>query len=153
MHSRAIRKHFVAHWFGCGLFPVAPGTVGSLGAIPLHLLLLRFGAWTHGLVVLGVTLLGFWASQAASRATANEDPSEVVVDEVAGMLIAGWFTRGHSYVALLAAFALFRLLDIKKPGIIDKAQHVGPPGVSIMLDDILAGLGAGLGAWLIGFYC
>jgi phosphatidylglycerophosphatase A len=102
--------------------------------------------------VIGLSLVGFWAAQAASRAARNDDPSEVVIDEVAGMLIAGWFTRNHGYVPLIAAFALFRLLDIVKPGIIDKAQHVGPPGVSIMLDDILAGLGAGLGAWLIGLY-
>jgi phosphatidylglycerophosphatase A len=99
---------------------------------------------------LGITLLGVVASQAASRAVGDEDPSAVVIDEVAGMLIAGWFVRNEGVLALGIAFGLFRLLDILKPGIIDRVQHLGPPGVSIMMDDILAGFGAGLGAWLIG---
>lgn len=151
MPLSSIRNHWLAHWFGCGLSPKAPGTVGSLGALPVHWLLLHVGAIPHAVAVLAITLLGFVASQAASRAVGDEDPSAVVIDEVAGMLIAGWFVRSDGVLALGVAFGLFRLLDILKPGIIDRAQHIGPPGVSIMLDDILAGLGAGLGAWLIGF--
>lgn len=126
--------------------------MGSLGALPVHWLLLHLGPLPHALLVLGLTAIGFVASQAASRDTADEDPSAVVVDEVAGMLIAGWFVREKGWLTLVVAFGLFRLLDIIKPGIIDKAQHWGPPGVSIMMDDILAGLGAGLGAWLVGYY-
>jgi phosphatidylglycerophosphatase A len=151
MAHPAIRRHLLAHWFGCGLFPKAPGTVGTLGAIPLHLLLVRLGPITHASLVVLLTAVGFIASQAAAKATGDEDPSAVVIDEVAGMLIAGWFVRNEGWLPLLAAFVLFRILDITKPGIIDKAQHVGPPGVSIMLDDILAGFGAGLGAWFVGF--
>lgn len=151
MPLASIRKHWLAHWFGCGLSPKAPGTVGSLGALPVHWLLLKVGPIPHAIVVLGLTLVGFVAAEAASRAAGDEDPSAVVIDEVAGMLIAGWFVRNYGLIPLVVAFGLFRLLDITKPGIIDKAQHVGPPGVSIMLDDILAGFGAGFGAWLIGF--
>lgn len=151
MAHPAIRKHVLAHWFGCGLSPKAPGTVGTLGAIPLHLLFLQLGAVPHALAVVLLTGTGFIAAQAAAKATGDEDPSAVVIDEVAGMLIAGWFVRNEGWLPLVAAFVLFRLLDITKPGMIDKAQHVGPPGVSIMLDDILAGLGAGVGAWLAGF--
>jgi phosphatidylglycerophosphatase A len=114
--------------------------------------LLHVGPLPHALAVLALTAVGFVAAQAASRATGDDDPSAVVVDEVAGMLIAGWFVRNHGWLAFAVAFALFRLLDIVKPGVIDRAQHWGPPGVSIMMDDILAGLGAGLGAWLVGYY-
>jgi phosphatidylglycerophosphatase A len=144
MPNHPIRSHFLAHWFGCGLSPIAPGTVGSLGAIPLHLLLVRVGWLQHGLAVLALTALGFLVSQRAAMATGDEDPSAVVIDEVAGTLIACWFVRDHGFLAIALGFALFRLFDITKPWLIDKAQHVGPPGVSIMLDDILAGLVAGV---------
>jgi phosphatidylglycerophosphatase A len=97
-------------------------------------------------------MIGIIAAEAASKATGDEDPSAVVVDEVVGMLIAGFFARDHGWVALVIAFGLFRLLDITKPGIIDKAQRVGPPGIAILLDDVLAGFGAGFGVWLAGRY-
>lgn len=152
MASPTLRKHLLAHWFGCGLSPKAPGTVGTLGALPIHWLCLKLSIFPHALVVVALTMLGFVAAGAASKDWQDEDPSAVVIDEVAGMLIAGWFVRGQSWVALASAFALFRLLDITKPGLIDKAQHVGPPGVSIMLDDVLAGLGAGILAHLVGLW-
>lgn len=152
MVSTKLRNHWLAHWFGCGLLPKAPGTFGTLGAIPLHLLLVRLNPIVHAGLVVALTLVGIGAAQAASRAAEDEDPSAVVIDEVAGMLIAGWFVRNEGFIPLIAAFALFRLLDIAKPGVIDKAQHLGPPGVSIMLDDVLAGFGAGLGAWAVGWF-
>jgi phosphatidylglycerophosphatase A len=145
-----MRGHVLAHWFGCGLVPKAPGTVGSLGAIPLHLLLLRVGPIPHALAVLALTAVGFVASQRAAVAAGDEDPSSVVIDEVAGTLIACWFVRDHGWWAIALAFALFCLFDIWKPWLIDRAQHVGPPGVSIMLDDILAGLVAGAISFFVG---
>jgi len=151
MQPNAIRKHILAHWFGCGLVPRAPGTVGTLGAIPVHWLLTKVSIFPHALVVLSITLVGFVVAQLAAKAVGDEDPGAVVIDEVAGMLIAGWFVRDRGWPLLAVAFVLFRLLDITKPGIIDRAQRVGPPGVSIMLDDILAGLGAGMLSWLCGF--
>jgi phosphatidylglycerophosphatase A len=144
MPKNPIRHHWLAHWFGCGLVPKAPGTLGSLGAIPVHLLLARLDAIPHAVIVAGLTGLGFIVSQRAATAAKDADPSAVVIDEVAGTLIACWFIRNHGWLAIAVAFGLFRLLDITKPGFIDRAQRVGPPGVSIMLDDILAGLGAGL---------
>lgn len=152
MQRNPIRGHVLAHWFGCGLVPKAPGTVGSLGAIPLHLLLLRVGPIPHALAVLALTAVGFAASQRAAVAAGDEDPSSVVIDEVAGTLIACWFVRDHGWLAIGLAFALFRLFDIWKPWLIDRAQHVGPPGVSIMLDDILAGLVAGVLSLFAGLW-
>lgn len=133
--------------------PIAPGTFGSLGALPLHYLLSRLGAAPHALVVLALAAAGFLISQRAADAAGDQDPQGVVFDEVVGTLIACWFVRGHGWLAVFIAFALFRLFDITKPGPIDRVQHVGPPGVSIMLDDILAGLVAGgvsfvLARWL-----
>lgn len=152
MAQHPLRNHWIAHWFGCGLVPMAPGTMGSIGAIPLHLALVRLDPIVHAILVLLLTGLGFIASQRAAVAAADEDPSSVVIDEVAGTLIAAWFVRDRGWLALLLAFALFRLLDIKKPWLIDRAQHVGPPGVSIMLDDILAGLVAGVLSFFAAFW-
>lgn len=153
MQRSALRGHWLAHWFGCGLIPVAPGTFGSLGAIPVHYLLSQLTALPHALALLALTAAGFVVCQRAAQASGDEDPQWVVIDEVIGTLIACWFVRGHGWLAVGLAFALFRLFDITKPGPIDRAQHLGPPGLSILLDDILAGLAAGalsfVAAWWI----
>lgn len=140
---------WIARWFGCGLFPYGPGTIGALGAIPLQLGLMRLPVALHATAVLAITLLGVWASGKAVEALGTDDPQQVVVDEVAGTLIAMFFVRGHSAWALVAAFVAFRLLDIYKPGPIDSVQRIRPEGLAIMADDVLAGLGAGLIALLV----
>ena len=70
----------VGTWFGCGQSPKAPGTVGSLGAVPLHLLLIRLPLAYHCGAIVLITLLGTWASQRISDALGQEDPQRVVVD-------------------------------------------------------------------------
>lgn len=140
---------WIARWFGCGLFPYGPGTIGALGAIPLQLVCMRLSLGAHLLVVVLVTLVGIWASDCAVKLLHTDDPQQVVVDEVAGTLIAMAFVRGHSPWALVAAFIAFRLLDIFKPGPIDSIQRIRPEGLAIMADDILAGLGAGALALLV----
>ena len=140
---------WIARWFGCGLFPYGPGTMGALGAIPLQVLCMRLPFWAHLSVVVFVCVLGIWASDCAVKVLRTDDPQQVVVDEVAGTLIAMAFVRGHSIWALVAAFVAFRVLDIWKPGPIDTVQRVRPEGLAIMADDILAGLGAGLIAMLV----
>lgn len=132
--------------------PVAPGTFGSLGALPLHYLLNKSGPLQHALAVLALAIIGMIASQRAAKAVGDGDPGGVVIDEVVGTLIACWFIRGWGWPAVAVAFALFRLLDITKPGLIDRVQHVGPPGVSIMLDDILAGLVAGVLSFFLAYW-
>jgi len=139
------RAAFVlATWFGCGLSRVAPGTVGSLGALPLHFLLLRAAPGAHGLALLAITAVGVWAAHRVSVVLSEEDPQRVVIDEVAGVLIALAFVRGSGLPAEVAAFALFRLLDITKPGVIHRVEHAKPAGLGIMADDLVAGLAAGV---------
>jgi phosphatidylglycerophosphatase A len=140
---------WIARWFGCGLFPYGPGTIGALGAIPLHIVFARLSWGAHVLAVTLLTLIGVWASECAVKILGTDDPQQVVVDEVAGTLIAMAFVRNHSPWALMAAFIAFRLLDIFKPGPIDAVQRIHPEGLAIMADDILAGFGAGLLALLI----
>lgn len=149
--SRSAR--WLATWFGCGNSPIAPGTVGSLGTLPLHFALRALGPVPHAIVTIGLTAVGVWAAQRVSDALGEEDPSSVVIDEVAGTLLAMGIARPAGIVGELAALALFRVLDITKPGVIDRVQRLRPPGVGIMADDVLAGIGAGVairfaGRWL-----
>ncbi|EKE72388.1 phosphatidylglycerophosphatase A [Gallaecimonas xiamenensis] len=144
--------HFLALGFGSGLAPKAPGTFGSLAAIPLFLLLSPL-PW---LAYLALTLLaivgGVYICARASRDMGVHDHSAIVWDEVAGMLIT-LFMVPLTWQWLLAGFALFRFFDILKPWPIswcDKHLH---GGFGIMIDDVLAGVFAfaclqGLLAWL-----
>jgi phosphatidylglycerophosphatase A len=131
-------------WFGCGRSKLAPGTVGSLGAVPLHLLLRLLPPPGHALAVVALSVLGIWASGRYADALGEKDPPSAVIDEVAGTLIALGLVRRHGLLAHGVALALFRALDIVKPGPIDTAQRAEPAGLGIMLDDLLAGLGAGI---------
>jgi phosphatidylglycerophosphatase A len=133
----------LATWLGCGLSPLAPGTVGSFGAIPLHLVLRRVHPVAHVAAVLGVTVAGLWSAQKVADELGIEDPQLVVIDEVAGALIAMGLVRGSASREAVA-LVLFRILDITKPGPIRRLEHAKPAGLGIMLDDLLAGLLAGV---------
>lgn len=134
----------LGQWFGLGLSPKAPGTMGSFGALPLFWLLRELPPtlyWTATLVISGV---GIWAAERCSILLDKKDPQSVVIDEVAGVLIAMGFVSNASAPLLALSWVLFRLLDITKPWLIDRVQHLKPNGVGIMADDLLAGLTAGL---------
>jgi phosphatidylglycerophosphatase A len=133
----------VGTWFGCGEAKKAPGTVGSLGAVPVHLVLVRLPIGVHVAVIIAITVLGTWAAQRISDALGQEDPQRVVVDEVAGVLIAMAAVRDAPPLAVVAAFVLFRFFDITKLGPIAAAEHARPAGVGIMADDLVAGVLAG----------
>jgi phosphatidylglycerophosphatase A len=126
----------VASGLGSGYAPRAPGTAGSLLALVLGALLMRASPWALPLAALAATLGGFWAIRAAQVAG---DPGWVVIDEVAGQWLAMLGLAGAAWPGLLAAFALFRLLDIAKPGPVGWAdrQH---GAFGIMADDVIAGL-------------
>ena len=139
----------LATWLGCGLSPVAPGTVGTLGALPLYWVLKRLNPPAYFAVATAVTGIGVWAAQKEAERLDEEDPSSVVIDEVAGVLLALGFVRGRSLRAEVLAVALFRLFDIWKPGPIRTAERARPPGLGIMADDIAAGVAAGFLARLL----
>jgi len=121
--------------------------VGSVGAVPLHLALATLSPLPHAAAIVALTVAGTWAANSVARAEGIEDPQKVVIDEVAGTLIAMGMVSGSSWGIRLLALALFRLLDITKPGPIDTVQRLEPPGVGIMADDVLAGLAAGIMAY------
>lgn len=143
----------VATVFGVGLLRPAPGTWGSAAALGLGVVIDRFAGFPGlALATLAVTVLGFWAC--ARVCGPGEDPSEVVIDEVAGMWIAllfpsfAFWTRDFDgwmpYPGWLAAFLFFRLFDIWKPGPVGWADRRGD-AAGVMLDDLIAGVLAGIG--------
>ena len=155
--------HLIATFFYVGHMRPAPGTWGSLAALPAAwLIVMMSGPW--GLVI-GSALayfIGVWATAVETKGKEDHDPSEIVIDEVAGQWIAllpGVFGAQMMNVDLtalwpgwFAAFVLFRLFDITKWGPIGWADRMhGPTGV--MLDDVIAGAFAAIGVIILaGLY-
>jgi phosphatidylglycerophosphatase A len=139
----ATAARWLATWFGCGLSPRAPGTAGSIGAVPLHLLLCLASAEVHAVAALLLSAAGVWAANRYAIERGEVDPQRVVIDEVAGTVIAMGLVRDHALWVQLLALGAFRVLDIWKPWPIRRLEHLEPPGVGIMFDDLLAGLIAG----------
>lgn len=153
----------VATVFGVGLLRPAPGTWGSLAALPLAWAIAVLGGpWVLILALVALIALGFWAVTVELQASSDPDPGEIIVDEVVGQWVAllpvviGSAHAGPGILALwpgwIAAFLLFRLFDIWKPGPIGWADRRG--GASgLMLDDLLAGVAAAISvALLAGLY-
>jgi phosphatidylglycerophosphatase A len=139
----------LATWFGCGLSPRAPGTVGTLGAVPLYLLAVRWGPPGVLLAAAIVTGAGVWAASAVARELGKKDPQLVVVDEVAGLLVT-MLPVSPSWRSVAIGVVVFRVLDIVKPGAIRRLEAL-PEGWGIVMDDVAAGVvGAGLMALLRG---
>lgn len=141
----AVRAHYAfATWFGCGFAPLAPGTVGSLGAVPLFWLVSHADSlWVNLVAIVLTSVAGAWSAHVVARHRSDDDPGLVVIDEVAGVLIALTAVQSYGWQYQALAWGLFRLFDITKPGPIRTLEHTRPIGVGIMLDDLLAGLLAG----------
>ncbi len=142
--TRARRlARWVAVWFGCGLSPVAPGTVGTLGAVPLYLLVRPRGPVLLLAVAVLVTGVGVVCATIVAADEGTRDPQIVVIDEVAGFLVT-MLAAPPSLEGLLLGFALFRVFDIVKPWPARRAERLHG-GWGIVLDDVVAGLwGAGV---------
>jgi len=141
--------------FGVGLLPKAPGTWGTLTALP-------FGYILHGLggpallavATIAAFALGWWAVKRDTDGKADHDPGEIVIDEVVGLwitLLPVSYGLAHAGVApwtfpwpgWVAAFVLFRIFDIFKPWPVSRADALHTP-LGVMLDDVVAGVMAGI---------
>lgn len=129
----------IATWFGCGLLPGAPGTWGSLAALPVAWVIVMLGG-PLGLIgaVIAAFSIGIWAAGRYSQAAGLKDCQNVVIDEVAGQWLALVFVPLDP-AAYFAAFILFRICDIFKPWPANWADRNVPGGFGIMLDDMIAG--------------
>lgn len=131
-------EHFLAFGFGSGLSPVAPGTAGSLVAIPLYLALVHF--LPQWLLLVGVALaflVGIRFCEVTGRALGVADHGGIVWDEIVAMWLILAFTQA-TLPWFVAAFLLFRLFDIWKPFPIRYFDQHVKGGFGVMLDDLLA---------------
>lgn len=145
--------HFLAFGFGSGLSPVAPGTAGTLAAIPLYLLLAQWPLWGYVLATLVISVAGIWICGESSRLLGVHDYGGIVWDEFAGLLLT-MLAAPVGWGWIVAGFCLFRLFDVWKPWPVRVADRNIHGGLGIMLDDILAGIYAFLClqllVWLLG---
>lgn len=127
--------------FGSGLAPKAPGTVGTLVAIPVVILVAMLGDIAFAVATALACVVGIYICGATAKAMGEHDHPAIVWDEIAGYMVA-MLAVPVSWQTLLVAFLLFRLFDISKPwpiGWLDRRVH---GGLGIMVDDIIAGLAA-----------
>jgi len=132
--------HLLSLGFGSGLSPYAPGTMGTLVAIPLYLLLSRLELWPYLIVVAAGFLLGIYVCDKTSKALGVHDHSGIVWDEIIGYWITMIAIPAVTWQWILAGFVLFRFFDIVKPWPVKIADKRVPGGFGIMFDDLLAGL-------------
>ena len=146
--SLSERASFLAGTFlGAGYAPVASGTVATAAAVPLYLALALLPpegarAWIHLLATLACAAGGALAAGVMERSLGIHDPSEVVIDEVAGFLLTMLFVP-FGVATLVCGFLLFRAFDIFKPWPAGPAERIGG-GWGIMADDLVCGIYANL---------
>lgn len=148
-----LQKLFLT-FFGAGLSPKAPGTVGTLASLPVGVAILYYmGMETLFMVTLAITIIGIFEINKYEQATGIHDHQQIVIDEAAGMWLSLMIahstaiTMNYPYVEILAivfSFAAFRLFDIWKPSTIGWIDRELKGGLGVMLDDVLAGIAAGL---------
>jgi phosphatidylglycerophosphatase A len=131
----------LATWFGCGFFPVAPGTMGSLGALVAVPLWLHYNLVPLWFVVLTAASfpLSVWAAGVTARESGRKDPGMVVIDEVLGQWLTLAGATRLNWKSALIGFVLFRLFDIWKPGPVRRLEAL-PGGYGIVADDLAAGV-------------
>ena len=141
MINSTVRKiaRFLALGFGSGKAPFAPGTFGTLVAIPIYFLLRELAPLTYALIVIAMFALGVWICQITEQDLGEHDHSSIVWDEIVGYLIT-MFMAPAGWIWIAAGFFLFRLFDIWKPFPIRALQRRIRGGFGNMLDDVLAAL-------------
>ncbi|MEL0105790.1 MAG: phosphatidylglycerophosphatase A [Rhodospirillaceae bacterium] len=141
----------IATCVGIGFLPVAPGTWASLAALPVAwIIVVNLGQLGLAIAAAGALLAGIWAGGRIETLQEEKDPSAVVIDEVAGQWVA-LLAVPPDFVLYAIGFGLFRLADIFKPWPVSWAEGL-PGGFGVMMDDVLAGIYAGLGVYVISVW-
>lgn len=147
-------NHFfkwMASGFGAGHSPVAPGTVGSLLAIPLVLVLLPLPIPTYLVTIITFTFMACWVADNAQIIYKEHDSRHIVIDEVAGMLFTFVGQEPH-WLTIVTGFILFRTFDIWKPWPCRRIDQRVKGGLGVVMDDVVAGVYANIGLWILGYY-
>lgn len=133
----------LAFGFGSGLVSKAPGTFGTLTALPFYWLLVQTNLTIYSMVTAIVVVSGVWICGEAAKKLGEHDFAGIVWDEIAGYLITMWLVA-FSWQAMVVGFLLFRVFDIVKPWPIKWVDRRVQGGLGIILDDVLAGIFAGV---------
>lgn len=131
--------HFLALGFGSGLSPKAPGTMGTLAAIPLYLICAQFSLNIFIAITIFISIVGIWICDKASKDAGVHDHGAIVWDEIAGFFIT-MIAVPATWQAIIVGFIFFRILDIAKPWPISIADKKIGGGFGIMVDDVIAGI-------------
>lgn len=134
-------RFFVAFGFGSGLMPWAPGTWGTLMALPLYAILVQGGWGIYLFVMVMAGLMGIVVCDYVSQALGAHDYSGIVWDEIVGYLFT-MFLAPSGWLWMVIGFLLFRLFDIWKPQPIRWIDQRVQGGMGIMLDDVMAAIPA-----------
>lgn len=129
----------IATGFGLGYLPKAPGTWGTLLALPIHYLIVQLPLQGYVSAIAIIIVIAIVSAGSAEKILDKKDPGIVVIDEVAGMLITMIAIPNHP-VAWLLAFGFFRLFDILKPFPVNFFDQRFHGGLGIVLDDLMAGV-------------
>jgi phosphatidylglycerophosphatase A len=136
-------KFWIAVGLGSGLSPKAPGTTGTLGVLPLLVLVwdASFAVWATGFIAL--CALSIWSIPEAGRRLGEPDHGQIVIDEWAGMWLAAYglnnFTDFSVWMGLLIGFIGFRIFDIAKPSLVSWCERKIPGAWGVLMDDVAAG--------------
>lgn len=131
--------HFVAFGFGSGAVPFAPGTFGTLMAIPFYLAMQALPNLLYLILLIVIIAGSMWLCDKVSKETHTHDHSGMCLDEIAGYLVT-MFAAPHGFIWILIGFGLFRFFDIVKPWPIDYVDTKVKGGIGMVLDDVLAGI-------------
>lgn len=137
-------SYFIAFGFGSGLMPIAPGTWGTVAAIPVYLLFAGMPWYLYAIATVLAFILGVFVSTRVSKELGEHDYSGIVWDEIVGYLIT-MFLAPPGLIWIITGFVLFRIFDIWKPQPIRWIDRHVHGGLGIMLDDVLAAVPA----WII----
>jgi phosphatidylglycerophosphatase A len=138
----------LATWFGCGFVPLAPGTAGTLAAVPLYLVLRSSGPAAVLFVATVLALVGIWAADHVIAKTGLKDPQIVVIDEVVGVLVT-LAASGPTWTSVVLGVVLFRIFDQWKPWPA-RALEALPGGLGVVMDDVAAGVWGAVVLTIIG---
>lgn len=142
---------FIGLGFGSGLSPYAPGTAGTLAAVPIYILMSFLSLETYILITAVITGLGVWICSYISKKLNVHDHPAIVIDEFAGFFVTMMFAP-KGWIWVFVGFAVFRFFDAVKPWPISWLDKNVKGGVGIMLDDIVAGIASLLTLLLLSAY-
>lgn len=131
--------HFIAFGFGTGAIPFAPGTFGTLIAIPFYLAMQSLPALNYFVITVLVIAASIWMCNKVSKEIGIDDHQGMCLDEIVGFLVT-MFNAPHGWQWILLGFLLFRLFDIWKPWPIRQIDAKMTGGFGMIFDDVLAGI-------------